>query len=180
MDGSCSTAASRSARNRSGSSTGAVANAARTSSRGTNVRRRRGISRPIGVPLRVIVNDLPRSTPRMIAPESLRSSRWVISRGACPVMGQRYPNVLPSATTWKWCPVECVRVGRQMSRTACELGLRCWPIWTGGPRRPAPLTVWSADAWRTRLRHPGVFAVKGQVSGCLGGLVGGLWRPGSL
>jgi len=47
--------------------------------RETALRRRSGMSRPIGVPFRVIVNDSPRSTLRMMEPESLRSSRWVIS-----------------------------------------------------------------------------------------------------
>jgi hypothetical protein len=81
LNGSWSAVTSKSQRNLSGSRTGAVANAARTSSRGTKVRLRSEIRRPIGVPLQVIVKDSPCSTPCMIVADSLGSSRWVISPG---------------------------------------------------------------------------------------------------
>jgi hypothetical protein len=86
-----------------------------TSSRGTNVRRRSGISLPIGVPLRVIVKDSPGSTPRMIAPDSLRSSRWeILPRCMLSHGGERTSAVLRSTTSGH--EAGCFRAGEGRAR----------------------------------------------------------------
>ena len=87
---SWSITASRSDRNRSGSTPGAPANAASAMPVATNSRDLNGVSSPTGTPLRVTRNDSPRSSPRMMSPLELRSSRCVIGRATSSVWHSCY------------------------------------------------------------------------------------------
>src|SRR5262249_11102909 len=129
-------AASVSARNRSASRTGADANAARTSSRDMNARRRSGMSCPIGVPFLVTTNDSPCSTLRIIAPDSLRSSRCVISRGTRSGMPSRLPLMcyeVPQASGAGFI-VHGGSVGREHRGGTCGQRRRLWTTSAVCPR----------------------------------------------
>ena len=90
-----STTASRSARNRRASIRGARLVASAMTALGTNRRGSIGRSSATGTPLRVTMILWPAWTSRRIAPESLRSSRWVITR---PTYASVAPVALRSKT----------------------------------------------------------------------------------
>src|SRR5216117_2007736 len=115
---------------------GAPRKISRSSSFGTNTRRRIGFSSATGTPLRVTMKRSPRSRARMILPLSLRSSRCVMFRvttsSVAPVL-----RIVGKALAFLPISVACLSIALDAGRTASvrdvDLDPLLMSIWTRAP-----------------------------------------------